>query len=151
MADPALTLMLRQAIGDLVVVTFMGHEHIDRQSRIRRCIERAHGDAQVVLVDRVPEQRRSASAAETSPNLFRRLEPSQVILALNGYGGARNIARCKHMTRVLATLRAVTGIRRRQRTGDLKSNRAAETGTLMHNALLAFADQFARISTHVLT
>src|SRR5581483_5894885 len=79
-------LVLRNAVGDVVVVAFIGDMDVDSDLGVGRLVEGAHGEADPVFVDRVPEERGAAGGAEAAAYFFGRLEPGDVVGAVEGDG-----------------------------------------------------------------
>ena len=55
-AGTALAQVLRQAVGDLVIVALLGDEDVHVETRPGRVVEGAHGDRDLVALHRFPEQ-----------------------------------------------------------------------------------------------
>jgi len=61
-------LVLRQIVGDIVVVAFVRHMDVNPESGVRRQIECAHGDADPVMLSRSSgSQKRDEPHAEQNP------------------------------------------------------------------------------------
>src|SRR5687768_10778618 len=58
--------LLGEAVGDLVIIALVGGEDMLAETRVRRRVERAHGDRDPVPMGWVPEQDRAADRAETA-------------------------------------------------------------------------------------
>ena len=95
-------------------------------------VEAAHGDGDLVVVDRVPEQEGTAGLAEPAADFFRGMVPADILLALYGDGAGREIGGGPVMAGLLAALGAVAGVGLGQIAGDLDFDRTAETGALVH-------------------
>ena len=84
-------LVLRQAVGDFVIVALAGHVDMDRQMRAGWRFKRVHGDSDRVLLDWIPEQRRAADGTESPPHFFGGAEPGEILGAVYRQGGAGNV------------------------------------------------------------
>ena len=71
----------RCTAADLVVSTLIGHEDVAVDRESARVIERAGGDAEVILALTIPEERRAARAAESAPRLRRGVVPAKRVAA----------------------------------------------------------------------
>ena len=79
----ALPGILWKPVLDLVVIALLRDKDMHRQRSLGWTIEDAHRHSSPVVLDRVPEQCRTAGAAETSSDLFRRLIPADSVFALH--------------------------------------------------------------------
>jgi len=70
-------LVLRQAVGDVVIVALVGDEDVDGEPGAGGLVEGAHRDGGDVAPDRIPEQRRTAGRAETVPAWWQRRRVSR--------------------------------------------------------------------------
>ena len=73
-------LVLRQAVGEVVVVAFFGNMDVHGQCGASRLVEGAHCDGDRVLFHRIPEQERTADRAKPPLHFSRRVEPRDLVL-----------------------------------------------------------------------
>lgn len=52
-----MSILYRQPVGDLVIITLVGDENMRAQHRAGRAIKRAHRDRQTVAAGCIPEQK----------------------------------------------------------------------------------------------
>ena len=97
-----------------------------------RLVETAHGDGDLVVVDRVPEQKGTAGFAEAAADLFRGLIPADMIFALYGDGAGRDVGRGPVVAGLLAALATVAGVGLGQVARDFNLYGTAEAGALVH-------------------
>ena len=84
------------------------------------------------MVHRVPEQCRTAGAAEAPSDFFRRMIPGHVIPARDAECAARDVDGGLKMAGLFAAGGAVTGGRAGQVAGDGDADGTAEAGSFMH-------------------
>ena len=106
-----LVLMLGQAICNCIVVALLSDEYMHLQVCASRSIKRAHSNSSLVARQRVPEKTGAALRTEPAPSPLRRCVPPQALLTRYGERVSRYVGRGKIMTRLFATLDAVTGVR----------------------------------------
>lgn len=109
-------LILWQAVADIVVVTLFRHEDMHLDLRMSRQVESTHRDRYPVvldLVDGVKEKGSPTIRTKPTPYLFRRRVPSNIPSTVNCDRATRNVGRDKIMSRMLAALRAMAGVRLR--------------------------------------
>src|SRR6185437_9919829 len=123
--------LLRQPIGDVVVITVVLHEDVLFDVRARRLPERTHPNRNDVVLDRVPKQKLPAHRTAPAPHLLRRLIPGELVGTLKRQRIALHIGRCPIVPRLLAALRAMTGIGRMKLALHRKPHRAAEARTVV--------------------
>ena len=129
-----LVFVLRQSVSDLIVVTLLCNKNMLLQRGLGRCIKSTHRDGGPILKDRIPKQRRPASATKTATHLFRRLIPAHMIFALYRHGRARQINRGLVVPRLLATGCTMAGRHLRQVTLNRDLNSAAQPTCAMGHA-----------------
>jgi len=96
---------------------------------LRRAIEYAHSNARPIATNRIPEKRRTAPRAKPSPHPFRRLEPSDILVAFDRHGRTGHVGRHEEVTRIFPACGAMTGVGTRKISLHTERNRAARTGT----------------------
>lgn len=62
---------LQNPFFNRVIITLVGDKYMAPDFGLCRLVETTHGDGDFVVVDRVPEQERAASIAETAADFFR--------------------------------------------------------------------------------
>ena len=118
--------MLRNIVGDVVVVALVRDEDVHRDSGAGGSIEGPHGDADPILVQGVEKEWGAACGTEASAYLLRRAKPGHVLAAVNRHVGARNIGTHQEMTRDLPTIRTVARVGCVEATGNFETHGAAE-------------------------
>ena len=126
-----LILVLRQSVGDGVIIALIGDIDMMRQSYIGGGVERAHGDGNASPRWRVPKQERAARPAKAAPNFFGRLVPADVLLTLHRYAVAWDVGRGPIMAALLAALVTMASIGRGQRARYGYVHRSAKAGGVM--------------------
>ena len=100
-----------------------------------RLVETAHGDGDLVVVDRVPEQEGAAGLAEAAADFFGGPVPADLVLAADRDGARRDVDRGPVVAGLLAALAAMAGIGLGQVAGHFDLDGAAKAGTLVHIVL----------------
>jgi hypothetical protein len=96
------------------------------EARSGGIIESAHGDADPVALNRIPEQGRTTGRTEPALHLLRRLIPGDILGACDGHGGARRVCRNEIMAGRFAALPAMAGVGRMQLAADSEPHGAAQ-------------------------
>ena len=102
--------ILRQTVGDLIVITLIGDMDMDADVSLRGLFKGSHRDGRPIFVERIPEEDGTTNRAESTPHLLRRLKPCDVFGAMDSQGGTRDVRRNQEMPGLLAALGAVTGV-----------------------------------------
>ena len=102
--------VLRQPVGDGVVIALFRHEYMHRQVGVGVSIEQSHGNRCPVVMYRVPKKCRATGRTKTPAYLLGRAIPSNVFLALHSQRCARKISRRKIVSGLLSTRGAMAGI-----------------------------------------
>jgi len=130
------SLILRQTIGDFIVVALLRDENMQLCVRLGGLIERPHRDSEPVLCGRVEEHRTAADRTKSATNFCRGLIPADVLGADDLHGTPWRIRSDGVMPGEFSTLYAVTGIGRLQFTGNRELHRTADARAALHNNLL---------------
>ena len=127
-----LCIPLQNPFLNLVIIPLVGNENMAPDFGAGRLVETAHGDGDLVVVDRVPEQEGPAGLAEAAADFFGGLVPADLVPAADRDGAGRDVDRGPVMAGLLAALAAVAGVGFGQVAGNFNLDRAAEAGTLVH-------------------
>jgi hypothetical protein len=107
----ALLLVLGQAVGDLVIVAFVGHKDVVAKLCAGWLIKCAHGNGDLVTCDGVPKQEGATLPTKAAPYLLAGGIPSEFVVARDRQSRLRHVGGGPIMAALFAALGAMASIR----------------------------------------